>query len=117
MIALNPHIFLQLFHIFKEICMAFAKRVDENQKVIVKSLRDAGAIVHDLSGVGKGIPDLLVGYAGKTALVEIKRNATAKFTIHQIDFNKTWIGGTIARIDNIESAIRLLNVMKGDHGN
>ena len=45
---------------------------DLNHATIVRLLQQAGASVVDLSGVGGGCPDLLVGYAGNTALVEIK---------------------------------------------
>ena len=45
--------------------MAYAKRTDANQAEIVKTLRQAGADVYDLSKVGKGIPDLLVTLMAK----------------------------------------------------
>ena len=38
-----------------------AKRVDQNQKDVVKALRDSGAYVFHLHEVGQGCPDLLVG--------------------------------------------------------
>jgi len=49
-----------------------AKRVDANQKEIVKALRDRGASVLHLHQVGGGCPDILVGYAGYNFLIEIK---------------------------------------------
>jgi Holliday junction resolvase len=85
-----------------------AKRVDANQKDICHALKTFGASIVDLSGVGKGCPDLLIGFKGKTYLIEIKRNSTAKFTPQQLQFNESWTGGIIARIENIDQAIALL---------
>lgn len=48
------------------------KRVDKNQKEIVEYLRAKGCSVLDLHGVGKGAPDLCVGYRGCNLLLEIK---------------------------------------------
>ena len=48
-------------------------KVDINQPEIVKDLRTIpGVKVTDLSGVGMGTPDLLVGYEGKNFLLEVK---------------------------------------------
>jgi hypothetical protein len=47
-------------------------KVDANQSVIVKALRNVGAFVQPLHTVGKGCPDLLVGYRGKWHVLEIK---------------------------------------------
>jgi len=75
-------------------------------------MRKMGASVTDLSKVGKGCPDLLVGINQKTAIVEIKSSSKAKYTSHQEKWLETWKGGTVARIDSIESAITLLQMLK-----
>lgn len=49
---------------------SFARRRDANEQLIVDALRAAGASVHKLTE--KGCPDLLVGYAGATWLLEVK---------------------------------------------
>jgi Holliday junction resolvase len=64
----------------------------------------------DLSGVGKGCPDLLIGFKGTTYLIEIKKDSKAKFTPQQLQFNELWSGGVIARIQTIDEAIALLKV-------
>ena len=87
-----------------------AKRVDCNQKDIVHALKTFGATVVDLSGVGKGCPDLLIGFKGTTYLIEIKKDSKAKFTPQQLQFNELWAGGVIARIQTINEAIALLKV-------
>jgi hypothetical protein len=59
-----------------------------------------------------GCPDLLVGYAGETVLMEIKRDAKAKFTPDQLDFLSKWKGGAISRVDNVDAAIRALGITR-----
>ena len=49
----------------------FARRRDENERDIVKALRKAGASVTGLNETG--VPDLLVGYEGRTYLLEVKQ--------------------------------------------
>jgi len=92
--------------------MAYAKRTDANQAKIVKILRQAGADVYDLSKVGKGIPDLLVTFNGETILMEVKRDAKAKFTIEQLKFIANWKGGPLSRVDSPESALRVIGLIE-----
>jgi Holliday junction resolvase len=87
-------------------------RIDTNHKEIVKALRDAGATVVSLAAMKHGCPDLLVGYAGETVLMEIKRDAKAKFTPDQLDFLGKWKGGAISRVDSVEAAIRALGITR-----
>jgi hypothetical protein len=88
--------------------MRHAKRVDANQDQIVTALRAAGANVWIIS-----LPvDLLVGYKGHTFLVEIKRTAKSRFTPLQADFFESWGGGTLARIDSPDAALRMIGVLK-----
>ena len=88
--------------------MRHAKRVDANQDQIIIALRAAGASVWIIS-----LPvDLLVGYKGHTFLVEIKRTAKSRFTPLQADFFESWGGGTLARIDSPDAALRMIGVLK-----
>jgi hypothetical protein len=48
-----------------------AARRDDNEVEIVRALEAAGASVTYLSA--EGCPDLLVGYAGRTVLLEVKQ--------------------------------------------
>ena len=87
--------------------MRHAKRVDANQDAIVATLRAAGAYVWII-----GLPvDLLVGYKNHTFLVEIKTDNKKKFTKLQTDFFENWAGGTLARIDNPEAALRMIQTL------
>jgi Holliday junction resolvase len=92
--------------------MAYARRTDANQAEIVKTLREAGADVYDLSKVGKGIPDLLVTFNGETILMEVKRDAKAKFTAEQLKFIAKWKGGPLSRVDSPESALRVIGLIE-----
>jgi Holliday junction resolvase len=87
-------------------------RIDTNHKEIVAALRQAGATVVSLAAMKHGCPDLLVGYAGETVLMEIKRDAKAKFTPDQLDFLGKWRGGAISRVDSVEAAIRALGITR-----
>jgi Holliday junction resolvase len=87
-------------------------RIDTNHKEIVESLRKLGATVVSLAAMKHGCPDLLVGYAGETVLMEIKRDAKAKFTPDQLDFLGKWRGGAISRVDSVEAAIRALGITR-----
>lgn len=88
--------------------MRYAARVDANQEAIVKALRDVGAYVWII-----GLPvDLLVGYKNHTYLVEIKDGKKKSLTKLQQDFFEKWCGGTLCRINDVESALRMINVIK-----
>ncbi len=52
--------------------MRHAARIDSNQTKIIKELRRIGCFVYSLAAVGKGIPDLLVGFRGRWVLLECK---------------------------------------------
>ena len=92
--------------------MTYAKKVDANHSVIVKALRDLGCSVFDTSRVAGGFPDLVVGKNSKTALVEIKRNATAPYTEAQKKFMENWKGGPVCRIHDVEGAINLVKTLE-----
>lgn len=80
-------------------------RVDLKQKEIIDALRKAGRSVQPIHTIGKGCPDLLVGYQGVNYLIEVK-SAGGKLTEDQINFIKSWKGNlVIAR--SAEEAIQV----------
>ena len=89
----------------------YKKRVDENQKTLVHTFIAMGASVLNLSTVGRGCPDLLIGYKGKSVLVEIKNGEKATFTEPQVKFMQEWRGGAVSRIDSVDAAIRLIKML------
>jgi len=56
--------------------------------------------------------DLLVGYGNHTFLVEIKRTAKSRFTPLQRNFFESWRGGTLARIDSPDGALKMIGMLK-----
>jgi hypothetical protein len=89
----------------------YKKRVDENQKQLVHTFIALGASVLNLSTVGRGCPDLLVGYKGKSVLVEIKRDSKSIYTEPQVKFMQEWRGGAVSRVDSVDAAIRLIKML------
>ena len=92
----------------------YKKRVYENQKTIVHTFIALGASVLNLSTVGRGCPDLLIGYRGKSVLVEVK-SPKGTFTEPQIKFMQEWRGGAVSRIDSVDAAIRLIKMLDMDN--
>lgn len=92
--------------------MRQAARVDDNQAEIVKALRDAGAKVLCLHRVGKGCPDLLIGWQGALALIEVKdgdkRPSARKLTPDEQAFFDEWQGYPVHVIESPLQAMVLL---------
>ena len=95
--------------------MRRAAKIDANQTAVVSALRAAGATVQSLAAVGKGVPDLLIGYRNHTILLEIKDGAKVpsaqKLTTDQRVWHGNWTGGTLATVDGPEAALRVLGVI------
>lgn len=93
-----------------------AAKIDANHEQVVSALRAAGASVQSLAGVGKGVPDLLVGFQGKTLLMEIKDGkktpSERRLTEDQVKWHGAWRGGPLAVVDGVDAALRMLGVMK-----
>lgn len=90
--------------------------VDRNQPEIVAALEAAGCKVLDLSGVGGGCPDLLVGFtrscgARVNLLVEVKdptcKRWRGKLRGPQVEFFDSWLG-QVAKVTTPAEALALL---------
>ena len=88
----------------------FKKKVDSNQAQIIADLKKIGVSVLNLSRVGGGCPDILVGWQGKNILIEIK---TAKGNLNdlQIEFFKEWKGPKFV-CKSINEIIEIINNKK-----
>ena len=86
------------------------KKVDSNQAQIIADLKKIGVSVLNLSRVGGGCPDILVGWQGKNILIEIK---TAKGDLNdlQIEFFKEWKGPKFV-CKSINEIIEIINNKK-----
>lgn len=98
-----------------------AAKVDANHAQVVSALRAAGCLVESLAGVGRGVPDLLVGYGNKAGelrfwMVEVKDGAKAKsaqaLTPAQIDWHTKWEGYPVSVVDGPETALRHLRALQ-----
>lgn len=95
--------------------MRRASKVDDNQKRIVDALRRAGATVESLAPVGKGCPDLLVGFRGKTVLIEVKDGdkipSKQRLRESQKNWHSTWRGARVEVVHNVEEAMIVVGLL------
>lgn len=88
--------------------------VDANQSEIVNALRDAGATVTPLHTVGKGCPDLAVGFRGQNYLIEVKdgrkKPSDRALTEAQVEWHGGW-KGQVAIAENVSDALRVIGVL------
>ena len=91
-----------------------AKRTDANQSAIIAVLREVGATVVDLSAVGKGVPDLLVGHRGVTYLLEVKNvKGKNKTTPDQDVFYAWWRGAPVTIVRTADEALQAIGATEG----
>ncbi len=90
-------------------------RVDDNQHLIIEALEKIGCSVRSLASLGHGIPDILVGLAGKNYLIEIKNGenplSKQKLTPDQEYFHSVWQGQK-AVVNNINDALDIVTLKK-----
>lgn len=90
----------------------YAKRVDANQAQIISALESAHALVEVIDRP----VDLLVGFAGRFMLMEVKnpnsRYGKAGLNQGQKRFFEQWEGYPLAQVDSPEAALRALNILK-----
>ena len=90
---------------------------DANHETIVREFMRSGADVVNLSTVGKGVPDILVGFAGFNQLVEIKLpskkglkpNRKTSLSVRQRGWHHSWRGRKPVVIRTCEEAENLLD--------
>lgn len=98
----------------KECVMRRAPRVDDNQGQIVDALRRVGCSVWSLAGVGKGFPDLAVGFRGRNLFLEVKDGSKPpckrRLTPDEEAFHASW-RGHVAVVESVEDALKIVGVM------
>ncbi len=89
------------------------KRVDDNQAEIVQSLRQVGCSVQHLHEVGRGCPDILVGFRGINYLFEIKDGnkilSRQKLTSDEEKWHQGW-NGRVLVIKYIDDALQAIGL-------
>ena len=91
------------------------KRTDSNHKEIIDCCRKIPSIsVFSTHMVGKGFPDIVIGYKGLNYLVEIKdgkkSKSQKKLTDDEISFHELWKGQIIVA-ENINDIMRMLKII------
>lgn len=100
----------------------YAARVDSCHPEIVNGLRKAGASVRSLASMGRGWPDLLVGFKGMNYLFELKTPGSdhskrkpglkghgSETKAAQLEWYRTWLG----RVDVVETLQQALHIITG----
>lgn len=99
---------------------------DRNHRPITRALQRCGASVQELHAVGGGVPDLLVGYRGRTLLLEVKnpdtrygqeKNDNSCGTLQrQEDWRAAWRGSPVVVVRSIDEALLAIGAVKGANG-
>ena len=86
-------------------------RADANQPDIVDTLRKRGASIWHTHTLGRGGPDIVIGYCGVNVLAEIKRDEREPLTPAEFKFHAAW-RGQIVRLTNEREAAQLLEQIR-----
>jgi rhamnose utilization protein RhaD (predicted bifunctional aldolase and dehydrogenase) len=82
-----------------------AAKIDANHEQITKTIRNMGATVQSIASVGRGCPDVVIGYRGRNFLAEYKPNEKAKLRETQIKWHQNW-KGQVMRLNSVDEAIK-----------
>ncbi len=95
--------------------MRRAAKVDANQAQVICALEAAGAKVQSLAALGKGAPDLLVGFRDALYAFELKDGnkvpSAQKLTPAQEKWHKEW-AGYVRVVNSPEAALRAIGVIR-----
>ena len=93
--------------------MRLKARTDDNQKLIVDQLRKLGVSVAITSMMGKGFPDLVLGYQNKNFLIELKDGAKPKsqkgLTMDEAKFFTAW-KGQVDKCESLEEVCKIIGI-------
>lgn len=89
------------------------KRVDANQVQIVEQLRRLHISVQYLHTIGKGCPDLLLGFRNKNFLIELKDSlktpSKKKLTDDEQEFFNTW-NGQVNKCETLDEILKVVGL-------
>ena len=90
------------------------KKVDANQKELMTKLRlITGITVATTHTIGKGFPDIVIGYKGINYLVEIKDGtkppSQRKLTKDEVSFHSNWTG-QVQICNNFYEILKMLHI-------
>jgi hypothetical protein len=84
--------------------MRYAKSRDLNEPAIVAALEAIGATVVRTDAI-----DLIVGFRGRTFLLEVKGRRHTRITDFQKRLGSTWNGGPYALVYTVEQALEIVS--------
>jgi len=88
-------------------------RVDANQADFVSRIRKYGVSVLHMHTLGRGAPDLALGYRGANYFVELKdpekTPSQQKLTPDELQFFENW-RGQVSVIRTVEEALELIGI-------
>ena len=94
--------------------MRRAAKVDANQADIVEALEGIGCSVAVTSWVGKGFPDLVVGYRRTNFMLEVKDGSKVpsarRLTPDQERWHSTWRGRVVV-VESVDDALRAVGAI------
>jgi len=86
-------------------------KVDSNQPEITAALRKIGCSVTPTHTIGKGFPDLAVGFRGRNYFFEIKDGSLSpsrrSLTKDEADWHESW-RGQVHIIGSVDQALRFI---------
>jgi Holliday junction resolvase len=87
-------------------------RVDANQREIVQQLRKIGISVLHTHQLGRGAPDLILGYRNENFMIELKdgnkTKSQQKLTPDEIEFQTKW-QGNYAVCNSLEQILSVID--------
>ena len=93
--------------------MRIRGRIDDNQKEVVSQLRKLGVSVAITSMLGKGFPDLVLGYQNKNYLIELKDGAKVKskkgLTMDEAKFHTAW-KGQVNKCESLDEICKIIGI-------
>lgn len=94
----------------------FARKVDRNHGPVVDAFELAGCSVLSIASVGNGAPDLVIGCAGRSHLVEVKPDTRVKAVsnqrANQVAWATKWRGGAVHVVRTTSEAFELANLLR-----
>lgn len=94
----------------------YARKVDTNHGEIVQALRRCGALVHSLSRVGEGCPDLLVSWKCELFLLEVKDGSRPpserKLTEDEARWHAKWASPRVRVVHSVDEALNAVGITK-----
>lgn len=94
--------------------MRRAARIDTNQPEIVQALRAIGASVAPTHMIGRGFPDIVVGFRGLNFLIEIKDGSKPpskrQLTPDEQEWHEAWQGKVVV-VETVDEAYEAIGAL------